>query len=178
MADEHDDWVKKLGVSEESFSDLGGQDANEGQGAGAEAGAGTGAATAPVAAAGDAAAAETGGASDDGGTSMFELSAGGIGVMPDPADNPDRHVNPHHDSGTRISFEVTNVGTRGGNARVGVEVDDNFVTEWQSPFLDPGKSAVGFVSLGRLSQGEHTVLIYVNPGSGRSDHQTNKFNVE
>src|ERR1700730_12975077 len=98
--------------------------------------------------------------------------------MPDPADNPGNHVNPHHDSGTRISLEVINVGDSGGNARVGVNVDDVFVTEWQSPFLDPGNSAVGFASLGRLSQGQHTALTFVNPGSGDSDHDTNTFDVE
>lgn len=109
---------------------------------------------------------------------MFELSAGGIGVMPDPADNPDNHVIPHHDAGTRISFDVCNVGDASGNARVGVEVDDTFVAEWESPFLDPGQCGTGFVSLGRLSEGQHTVLIFVNPGSGQSDNQTNTFNVE
>ena len=46
-------------------------------------------------------------------SSMFELSVGGIAVMPDPADNPDNHVIPHHDAGTQISFEVCNVGHGG-----------------------------------------------------------------
>jgi hypothetical protein len=45
---------------------------------------------------------------------MFELVGGGLGVMPDPADNPDNHVVPHHEAGTRISFEVLNVGDVGG----------------------------------------------------------------
>ena len=31
-------------------------------------------------------------------STMFELASGGIGVMPDPADNPDNHVNPHHEA--------------------------------------------------------------------------------
>jgi hypothetical protein len=53
-----------------------------------------------------------------------------------------------------------------GNARVGVEVDDIFITEWVSQYLDPRKSEVGYVSIGRLSKGQHTVLAYVNPGSG------------
>ena len=111
-------------------------------------------------------------------SSMFELSEGGIGVMPDPADNPDNHVIPHHDAGTQISFEVCNVGDAGGNCKVGVEVDDIFVTEWESQFLDPGQCGTGFASLGRLSEGRHAVLIFVNPGSGHVDHQTNTFNVE
>jgi len=110
--------------------------------------------------------------------SMFELSQGGIGVMPDPADNPDNHVNPHHDAGIRISFDVCNVGDAGGNGKVGVEVDDVSVTEVESQFLDPGQCQTGFASLGRLSEGQHTVLIFVNPGSGEADHQTNTFNVE
>ena len=111
-------------------------------------------------------------------STMFELASGGIGVMPDPADNPDNHVNPHHEAGTSISFEVLNVGDAGGNARVGVEIDDNFVTEWQSQYLDPGQSEAGYASLGRLGEGQHTALVYVNPGSGQSDHSTNTFNVE
>src|SRR4051812_47009478 len=109
---------------------------------------------------------------------MFELVGGGLGVMPDPEDNPDNHVVPHHEAGTRTSFEVLNVGDAGGNVRVGVEVDDVFLSEWQSQFLDPGNREVGYVSLGRLAAGEHTVLAYVNPGSGQADHTTNTFDVE
>jgi hypothetical protein len=111
-------------------------------------------------------------------SSTFELVCGGLGVMPDPDDNPDNHVVPHHDAGTRISFEVVNVGDAGGNARVGVEIDDVFFTEWQSQFLDPGGQEVGFVSLARLTAGEHTVLAYVNPGSRQADHASNTFAVE
>ncbi len=43
----------------------------------------------------------------------------------------------------------------------------------QSPFLDPGNSAVGYVSLGRLSHGQHNMLTYVNSGSGAADHERN-----
>jgi hypothetical protein len=43
-------------------------------------------------------------------TALFELAAGGIGVMPDSDDNPDNHVLPHHDAVTKIKFEVINVG--------------------------------------------------------------------
>lgn len=109
---------------------------------------------------------------------MFELVGGGIGVMPDPADNAGNHDVPHHDAGTRISFEVINVSDIGGNARVGVEVDDTFFTEWQSQNLNPSEKEVGFVSLGRLAPGMHRVLIYVNPGSGQRDHDENTFDVE
>jgi len=111
-------------------------------------------------------------------SATFQLAAGGLGVMPDPGDNPDNHEVPHHDAGTRISFEVRNVGDAGGNARVGTEVDDTFVTEWQSQYLDPGQGEVGYVSLGRLSQGQHTALAYVNPGAGQADHAENTFDVE
>ncbi|MEV5312795.1 hypothetical protein [Streptomyces sp. NPDC052610] len=111
-------------------------------------------------------------------SAMFELGDGGIGVMPDPSDNPDNHNRPHHDAGTRISFELANVGDAGGNARVGVEVDGNFVEEWSSDFLNPGDPAVaGFVRLGRLGEGSHNVLIFVNPGSGSRDHTENTFDV-
>jgi hypothetical protein len=109
---------------------------------------------------------------------MFAMGDGGLGVMPDPADNADQHMVPHHDSGVRVSFEIVNVGDRDSVARVGVEIDDNFVEEWQSEQMSPGETAMGYVSLGRLSAGEHTVLAYVNPGAGRNDHSTNVFSVE
>jgi len=108
---------------------------------------------------------------------MFQFTGGGIGVMPDPADNADTHNVPHHESGTRISLEVLNVGDNGGNANVDVELDGVFNTSWQSSFLNPGEQEVGFVQLGRLSEGEHSVFIYVNPGSGQSDTETNVFGV-
>lgn len=108
---------------------------------------------------------------------MFQLVGGGIGVMPDPADNPDSHEVPHHESGTRISFEVLNVGDAGGSARVTVELDDVFHSDWQSSQLNPGEQEAGFVQLGRLSEGEHSVLTFVNPGSGQADHDTNTFDV-
>jgi hypothetical protein len=110
-------------------------------------------------------------------SAMFELTTGGIGVMPDPDDNPIGHDVPHHDSGTRISFEVVNVGDAGGNAEIGVELEDVFVGGWQSGFLDPGRSEAGFVNLGRLAAGDHSALVFVNPGSGQSDHETNDFTV-
>jgi hypothetical protein len=110
-------------------------------------------------------------------SARFEFTGGGIGVMPDPDDNPDGHVVPHHDSGTRISFTVVNVGDAGGNAEVGVELDDQFNTSFTSEFLDPGQQQDGFVSLGRLFQSQHTVLTVVNPGSGQADHETNTFDI-
>jgi hypothetical protein len=108
---------------------------------------------------------------------MFQLVGGGVGVMPDPSDNPDNHQVPHHDAGLKITFEVINVGDVGGNADVGVELDDTFMMDWQSSFLDPGSREVGSASLGRSDAGDHTVLIYVNPGSGAADHDDNTFNV-
>ena len=111
-------------------------------------------------------------------SSMFQLVGGGLGVMPDPDDNPDNHVVPHHDAGTRISFETLNVGDAGGNATVSVEIDGVFFADWQSQFLESGSKEAGFVSLGRLTQGEHSVLVFVNPGSGQADHTTNNFGVE
>jgi hypothetical protein len=108
---------------------------------------------------------------------LFQLFGGGIGVMPDPADNPNGHVVPHHDAGTRISFEVMNVGDTDGNASVGIELDDAFQSTFQSSFLAPGQSEPGFAQLGRLSAGSHVVLAFVNPGSGQADHETNTFDV-
>ena len=110
-------------------------------------------------------------------SSMFELTGGGLGVMPDPEDNEAMHVVPHHESGTRITFAVVNVGDAGGNAEIGIELDEVFVTNWTSDFLGPEEQQIGFTNLGRLEEGEHTVLVFVNPGSGQSDHDTNTFQV-
>jgi hypothetical protein len=108
---------------------------------------------------------------------MFELVGGGIGVMPDPADNPSGHTVVHQDAGVRISFEVLNVSASSGQATVSVEVDDVFFADFTSNSLVPGERQVGFMSLGRLSPGEHTVLVFVNPGSGANDHESNTFTV-
>jgi hypothetical protein len=123
---------------------------------------------------------EGGGNSGEPVGALFEFTVGGIGVMQDPADNPDGHVVPHHEAGTRISFEVINVGDAGAVARVGVEVDDVFVEERETQQIEPGMAGFDYVSLGRLSEGEHTVLVYVNPGSGNpaADHAENTFGVE
>jgi hypothetical protein len=110
---------------------------------------------------------------------MFELmSPHDVVVSVDMNDNPQNHNVPHHEAGLKISFGVTNVGNKRGTASVGIEVDDHFLKEWKSSSLDPGKEESTFVSIGRLSQGEHTVLIYVNPGSGKFDHATNTFEVQ
>jgi hypothetical protein len=108
---------------------------------------------------------------------MFDLMNGGIGVMPDPADNGAGHIVPNHESGTQISFEVINVGDEPGIAEISVELDDQFAGSWQSSLLEPGFQEPGMLSLGRMSEGQHTVLVFVNPGSGQSDHQSNIFNV-
>jgi hypothetical protein len=110
---------------------------------------------------------------------MFELmSPHDVVVSIDDADNPAHHAVPSHDAGLKISFGVTNVGSKAGIARVGIEIDDKFFKEWKSPSLAPGQGVSTLVSIGRLSQGEHTVLIYVNPGSGNFDHATNTFQVQ
>lgn len=106
-------------------------------------------------------------------SAMFELAGGGIDVAPEPGDNPGNHAVTQHEAGTGISFEVLDVVNAGDNAGVRTEIDDAFVNEWESPYLDPGQSAAGYVGLGRLSEGRDTVLIYVNPGSGQSDHGVN-----
>jgi len=109
---------------------------------------------------------------------MFEFLTGGVGVMPDPDDNAAGHTIPNHESGTRISFELRNVGDASGLATVGIELDDTFKTDFQSSVLNPGQQEAGFVVLGRLDAGSHSVLVVVNPGSGQADHQTNTFDVE
>ena len=111
-------------------------------------------------------------------SAAFELTGGGIGVMPDPADNPSGHVVPHSDAGLEVTNEVVNVGDEAGTARVGVEVDDVFQLEWQSQQVEPGSSEEVRVQLGRFGPGEHTVLMYVNPGSGQNDHETSTVDLE
>ena len=103
-------------------------------------------------------------------SSMFELAGGGLGVMPDPNYNPDNHVVSIHDRGTRISFVTLNVT---GNTTSSVEIDDIFFTDWRSQLLDPVGKEVGFSSPSRLPKGEHSVLLFANPGSGKSDHASN-----
>jgi hypothetical protein len=62
-------------------------------------------------------------------------------------------------------------------AEVGIELDGVFVVDWQSQFLDPGPPRNELRSAGSLEPGDHTVLVFVNPGSGQSDHETNQFSI-
>lgn len=110
-------------------------------------------------------------------SAMFQFISGGIGVMPDPEDNPAGHVVPNHESGTRVSYEVANVGDAGGVVTVSIELDGSFTADVQSSFLVPGQREVGFIGLGRLSEGAHAVLLFLNPGAGELDHETNDFSV-
>jgi hypothetical protein len=110
-------------------------------------------------------------------SAMFELGGGGVAVMPDPDDNPDGHVVPHSDAGVQITVEVGNVGDEPGVVRVGVEVDDEFVTEEESDELAPGETAVVRINLGRFDPGEHVILVFVNPGSGQNDNETNTIDL-
>jgi hypothetical protein len=41
---------------------------------------------------------------------MFEFLTGGIAVALDPGDNAAGHIIPNHERGTRINFELRNVG--------------------------------------------------------------------
>lgn len=109
---------------------------------------------------------------------LFELVGGGLGVMPDPDDNPAQHDVPHHESGTQVSFQVVNVGDAAGSATVGVEADGAFVADWTSQVLAPGQNDTGFVSLGRLAEGDHSAAASVRPGSGRNERDTNDFSVD
>jgi hypothetical protein len=111
-------------------------------------------------------------------SAKFELADGGIGVMPDPADNPQRHAVPHHDAGTRISFDLLNVGDVGGTAQVTVECDGEVIASvWTSGQLAPGCPDTGLVSLGRLDEGPHRVTVHIDPGAGSRELQTNEFRV-
>jgi hypothetical protein len=84
---------------------------------------------------------------------MFNLVGGAAAIMPDPADNQGSHTAPHYESGIRASFEILSIGGTGGDAKVSVEGDDVFHTDWDSGFLHPGEREAGFVSLGRFERG-------------------------
>jgi hypothetical protein len=111
---------------------------------------------------------------------MFAFDDQGLLVSPDDSDNPDGHVVPHQDAGTKVSFAVWNVGTAAGQCTVGIEVDGTFVTEWVSEEVQPGASASPpeVKEIGRYGSGEHEFLAYVNPGAGTKDHVVNRVNIE
>ncbi|WP_326533851.1 hypothetical protein [Pseudorhodoferax sp.] len=109
-------------------------------------------------------------------SALFQLVGGGLGVMPDPADNPDNHVVPHHEAGTRVSFEALNVGDQAGTASVEVTVDGAAVGDW-SEAVPPRSNAVGFVSLGRLSAGQHEIVATVSPGVGDMASNSNTVDI-
>ena len=109
-------------------------------------------------------------------SAMFEFGNQGLLVNADMNDNSDNHPNPHHDAGIALSFDVYNVGDEPGEARVGMECDGTFIAEWTSPTVAPGQNAAAYESIGRFPAGEHTFLVYVNPGSGNAnaDHAENR----
>ena len=72
-------------------------------------------------------------------------------------------------SGWQAYFEVYNVGDESGEVVVGIEVDNNYLTEWRQT-LSPSVGDQPTVDLGQLQPGVHTVLVYLNPGSGQNDH--------
>lgn len=94
---------------------------------------------------------------------MFEFAGGGLSVTPSSYD-------------TRIAFELFNVGDEAGTAEVGCEVDGSYVTTW-SAYLEPNVGDRPTVSLGAVAEGNHTALVYVNPGSGQNDHLQQDFTV-
>lgn len=108
---------------------------------------------------------------------LFQRTGGGLGVMPDPDDNPDNHVVPHHESGTRISFEALNVGDEAGEARVKVSVDGAAVTDWSSGTIPPRGREVGFAGLGWLAAGQHEIVATVSPGAGAMETDSNTVDI-
>jgi len=94
---------------------------------------------------------------------MFEFSGGGLSVTPSTTD-------------TTVSFEIFNVGDEAGEAEVGCEVDNSYVTTWKGT-LDPNVGDRPYVSLGPVAEGTHNALVYVNPGSGQNDHLSQDFTV-
>jgi len=96
-------------------------------------------------------------------TAMFEFSGGALSVTPSSYD-------------TQISFEIYNIGDEEGTAEVGCEVDNTYITQWTGT-LAPNFGDRPVVSLGAMYEGNHTALVYVNPGSGQNDHLTQDFTV-
>jgi len=94
---------------------------------------------------------------------MFEFSGGALSVTPSSSD-------------TQVSFEIYNVGDESGEATVGCEVDGNYVNTWTGT-LSPSVGDRPTVSLGAVAEGQHTALVYVNPGSGNNDHLQQDFSV-
>jgi hypothetical protein len=94
---------------------------------------------------------------------MFEFAGGGLSVTPSSYD-------------TQVAFELFNVGDEAGTAEVGCEVDGTYVTSWTG-YLEPNVGDRPYVSLGALAEGNHTALVYVNPGSGQNDHLQQDFTV-
>jgi hypothetical protein len=92
---------------------------------------------------------------------MFEFAGGALSVNPSTYD-------------TTIAFEIFNVGDEAGTCEVGCEVDDTYITSW-SAYLQPGVGDRPTVSLGGMYAGQHTALVYVNPGSGQNDHLSQDF---
>lgn len=109
---------------------------------------------------------------------MFELGPQGLRIRSDPNDNQQNHPNPHHESGLVAVFEIANVGDAEGEAKVGTLVDDNFHSEWASGQVPVGGAINAVHPIGRHSAGDHLFVIYVNPGSGRSDHLENRITVD
>ena len=102
----------------------------------------------------------------------------GLLVNPDDYDNPNNHVVLTSDAGTKVSFSVANVGGEGGTCKVGLEVNNQWVQEWESSWLEPGESEAPEVrGLGRYPEGWSEFLAYVYPGAGHHDHLTNNVNI-
>lgn len=102
----------------------------------------------------------------------------GLLVNPDDHDNPNNHVVLTSDAGTKVSFSVANVGGEGGTCKVGLEVNNQWVQEWESSWLEPGESEATEVrGMGRYPEGWYEFLAYINPGAGHHDHLTNNVNI-
>ena len=95
-------------------------------------------------------------------SAMFEFAGGALSVIPSGGD-------------TEVSFELFNVGDESGVAEVGVELDGNYLTTWNSGELYPGYGDTPRISLGYVEAGNHEALVYVNPGSGQNDHLRQEF---
>lgn len=95
-------------------------------------------------------------------TAMFEFAGGALSVVPSAG-------------AAELSFELFNVGDAAGVAEVGVEVDGNYVTTWNSHELHTGYGDTPKINVGHVQPGQHEALVYVNPGSGQNDHLRQAF---
>lgn len=87
-------------------------------------------------------------------------------------DNEANHNIPHHESGTKVSFGVVNVGTGTCSCEVTVFVDDQERARWSSATIPPGAQdappGTFLNGIGRFDAGEHVFKATVDPADAQA----------